>query len=199
MHRLLARLWRDDRGFSAAEFGLLLPILLMFSAGTIEYSRLILLTQKLQSSSFILADLTARDKTLSEEQLENIFLAIDNIVQPFEFADEGKAIVSSVGVDSSDQTVINWQRSGSGALSATSELGSEGGTADLPDDWTSARARRSSRPRSSSTSSRSSASAWRPGSSTRSPSTSRGSAPSTRSSPDPAPVGRQICPSGAKV
>ena len=134
MHRLLARLWRDDRGFSAAEFGLLLPILLMFSAGTIEYSRLILLTQKLQSSSFILADLTARDKTLSEEQLENIFLAIDNIVQPFEFADEGKAIVSSVGVDSSDQTVINWQRSGSGALTATSELGSEGGTADLPDD-----------------------------------------------------------------
>ncbi len=112
----------------------MLPILLMFSAGTIEYSRLILLTQKLQSSSFILADLTARDKTLSEEQLENIFLAIDNIVQPFEFADEGKAIVSSVGVDSSDQTVINWQRSGSGALSATSELGSEGGTADLPDD-----------------------------------------------------------------
>jgi Flp pilus assembly protein TadG len=134
MAHLVSRLWRDDRGFAAAEFGLILPILVMFSAGTIEYSRLILLTQKLQSGSFILADLTARDRTLSEDQLDNIFLAIDNIVQPFEFDVEGKAIVTSVGVNSSNQPIVNWQRSGSGTLTATSELGSEGGTATLPPD-----------------------------------------------------------------
>ena len=107
----------------------------MFSAGTIEYSRLILLTQKLQSGSFILADLTARDRTLSEEQLDNIFLAIDNIMQPFEFDVDGKAIVTSIGVTTRNhQPVVNWQRTGSGALVATSEVGSEGGTASLPAD-----------------------------------------------------------------
>ncbi len=134
MRRLLTRLWRDRRGISASEFGLVLPILVMFSGGTIEYSRLIMLTQKLQSGSFILADLTARDRTLSEDQLSNIFLAIDNVIQPFEFSTNGKAIVSSIGVNSSSNPVVNWQRSGSGTLVSTSEIGTEGGAATLPDD-----------------------------------------------------------------
>jgi hypothetical protein len=134
MRGLLTLLRRDTRGIAASEFALILPILVLFSAGPIEYSRLILLTQKLQSGSFILADLTARDRTLSEDQLENIFLAIDNIIQPFEFDAEGKAIVSSVGVDASDDLVVNWQRTGPGALAATSEIGSEGDEATLPAD-----------------------------------------------------------------
>ncbi len=134
MTRLFARLGRDRRGIAATEFALILPILVLFSGGTIEYSRLILLTQKLQSGSFILADLTARDRTLTEGQLDNIFLAIDNVVQPFEFDASGKAIVTSIGVDASNHPVVNWQRSGSGALAATSELGSPGHAAALPDD-----------------------------------------------------------------
>ena len=188
MRGLLTRLRRDTRGIAASEFALILPILVMFSAGTIEYSRLILLTQKLQSGSFILADLTARDRTLSEEQLENIFLAIDNIIQPFEFDAQGMAIVSSVGVDASDDLVVNWQRTGPGALAATSEIGSEGDEATLPADPRHLRrARRSSPPRSSTRSRRSSASGWRRGSSTGSPTTSRASGRWRRSCPDPAP------------
>ena len=46
--------------------------------------------------------------------------------------------------------MVNWQRIGSGALAATSEIGERGrGTPTLPDDLDIARARRSSRPRSS--------------------------------------------------
>ena len=84
----LTRLWRDTRGFTAAEFGLILPILLLFSVGTIELSRLILLTQKLQSGAFTLADLTARykDEDMDSDRLADIFLAIDQVIQPFEFA-----------------------------------------------------------------------------------------------------------------
>ncbi len=136
MHRLFPQLLADRRGIAAMEFALILPILVAFSAGTIEFSRLLMVTQKLQSGSFILADLTARDRTLNEEQLGNIFLAIDQVVQPFDFATDGKAIVTSIGVDASNDPVVNWQRSGSGALTATSEVGSPGGAADLPDDLT---------------------------------------------------------------
>jgi Flp pilus assembly protein TadG len=134
MRALATRLRRDIRGVAAAEFALLLPILILFGAGTIEYSRLILLTQKLQSGSFLLADLTARDRTLSEDQLTNIFLAIDNVIQPFDFAASGRAIVTSIGVDAADDPVVNWQRAGSGALAATSDIGAEGGAAALPPD-----------------------------------------------------------------
>jgi Flp pilus assembly protein TadG len=135
--RLVRRLLRDRRGIAASEFALILPILVMFSAGTIEYSRLILLTQKLQSSSFILADLTARDRTLTTAQLDSIFLALDNIVQPFPFDVEGKAIVTSIGYSSAaKKAVVNWQRSGAGELAATSEVGEAGKEATLPADLT---------------------------------------------------------------
>lgn len=132
----LVRLARDARGFSAAEFGLILPILLLFCVGTIEFSRLILITQKLQSGSFILADLTARDRTLSTEQMRNIFLALDNVVQPFEIETSGRAIVSSIGVDADDDPVVNWQCGGSGSLDAESLIGSAGGDAALPGELT---------------------------------------------------------------
>ena len=88
MRRLISRLGRDTRGVSAMEFALILPLLVMFSAGTIEYSRLILATQKLQSGAFTLADLTARydDDDMDAELLADIFLAIDQVIQPFDFA-----------------------------------------------------------------------------------------------------------------
>ena len=116
MRHLIARLARDRRGIAATEFAL------------------ILLTQKLQGGAFILADLTARDRTLSEGQLANIFLAIDNIIQPFDFDADGRAIVSSVGVNAANKPVVNWQRLGSGELTATSEVGTQGALATLPDD-----------------------------------------------------------------
>lgn len=135
MRRLFARLRRDLRGVAATEFALMLPILVLFSAGTLEYSRLIMLTMKLQNGSFILADLTARDKTLSAGQLDNIFLALDNVIQPFPFDTDGKAIVTSVGYDSvGKKPVVNWQRSGAGALTAASQVGETGKVATLPAD-----------------------------------------------------------------
>jgi hypothetical protein len=109
MRALVSRLLRCDRGVSALEFGLILPMLVIFSAGTIEYSRMILLTQKLQSGAFILADLTARDKTLSTDQLADIFLAIGEVIRPFDFAESGQATITSIGADEDDALILNWQ------------------------------------------------------------------------------------------
>jgi hypothetical protein len=109
MRALVSRLVRDRRGVSAMEFALILPMLVMFSAGTIEYSRMILLTQKLQSGAFILADLTARDKTLETDQLEDIFLAIGEVIRPFDFDGNGQATITSIGADEDDELILNWQ------------------------------------------------------------------------------------------
>ena len=137
MGRALPRLFACDRGVAAMEFALILPILVLFSAGTIEYSRLILLTQKLQSGAFILADLTARDKTLSTEQLGHIFLAIDEVIKPFEFSGNGHAIVTSLGADEHDDLEVNWQCGGAGTLDVDSELVDGGGALiELPGDIT---------------------------------------------------------------
>jgi hypothetical protein len=89
--------------------------------------------QKLQNGAFILADLAGRDQTLSEDQLDNIFIALTNLIEPFEFAESGSAIVTSVSGDSTGHADVNWQRSGAGALEATSAVGAPGEEASLPD------------------------------------------------------------------
>ena len=137
MRALLARLRACNRGTSAVEFALILPVLVMFSAGTIEYIRPVLLTHKLQSGAFILADLTARDKTLSTDHLGDIFLAIDQVIRPFEFSGNGHAIVTSLGADADDVPIVNWQCGGAGTLDVESELVDEDGELiELPGDIT---------------------------------------------------------------
>lgn len=132
MRSLVFRLLRETRGVSALEFALIAPVLIALAIGTIEFGRLIMLSFKLQNGSFILADLAARDRTLSEGQLANIFLAIDKVIEPFEFAASGTAIVTSVTGNAVDTPIINWQREGSGALPETSAIGAPGEEADLP-------------------------------------------------------------------
>ena len=96
MRRSFRRIWQNTRGVTSLEFALILPVIAILAAGTIEFGRLVILTQKLQNGTFILADLAARDKTLSVGQLDSLFLALDNIIQPFDFDTEGTAIVTGM-------------------------------------------------------------------------------------------------------
>jgi Flp pilus assembly protein TadG len=134
MRRNPLAILRDTSGVTAIEFALVLPVMLLLAAGTIDFGRLLLVTQKLQNGTFILADLTARDKTLTQCQMDNIFLALDNIIRPFEFLQSGTAIVTSVGVNGAGDPVVNWQQIGAGELDATSTVGAIGEEATLPDE-----------------------------------------------------------------
>jgi hypothetical protein len=131
----LARLRADEWGVSAVEFALILPVLVGFAIGTMEFGRLILLHQKLQNGAFILADLTARerDETLSVGSVEQIFLALDDLLEPFDVGANGRAVVTSVVGNEDEEPVIRWQLSGAGTFSVASQLGEEGEVADLPD------------------------------------------------------------------
>ena len=132
MASFLRRLRRDRSGMSAVEFALMMPIFMVLGAGVIDFARLILISQKLQSGTFIVADLAARDKTLSEAQVDDIFLALGNIIEPFDLTTRGTAHVTSVvGVAGTDPEV-RWQRTGAGTLVAPSEIGVEGGVATIP-------------------------------------------------------------------
>ena len=133
MRSFFSRLRGDERGVSALEFALILPIMVMFSAGTIEFGRLILLTQKVQNGAFIVADLTARDKEICQGELDSIFLALNDLLSPFDVATNGQAVVTSLKGDADAQPIVQWQRAGAGTLDAESHLGAVGDIAPLPD------------------------------------------------------------------
>lgn len=129
-------LLRDVRGVSALEFALILPLLVLFSAGTIEVSRLILLTQKLQSAAFTLSDLTARiadDDVNRAQTMHNVFLGIEQVILPFDFSAHGQSVVSAVRAPVKDNTpIVDWQCLGTGSLAVGSEIGQTGLSAALP-------------------------------------------------------------------
>ncbi len=135
--KILRRLRRNTDGDSAIELALILPVLSGLLCGSMDMGHLMLLTQRVQNGAFILADLSGRDQTLCEDQITDIFHAMDDLLKPFSFDEDGMAIITSVsgitptagGVESQ----INWQRTGGKSLAAESNVGTKvGGEATLP-------------------------------------------------------------------
>jgi Flp pilus assembly protein TadG len=138
--RQIGRLARSARlrcsaGNVAVEFALAVPVLLFLMLGSAEMGRFVLLYQKMDQVATTVSDLISRAETISESQITDIFTAADQVAEPFDFADLGVVIVSSVTNPDGTGPVIAWQRSGGGAYSAASKLGVEGDTPALPADF----------------------------------------------------------------
>jgi Flp pilus assembly protein TadG len=117
----------DRRGVTAVEFALVAPLMLSVAMGLIELGRFALLTMKVQHASSTLADLASRDQTLSATALSDLFNAARHIMEPFDVASSGRAIVTSFGIPLGQQSArIYWQSSGVGTYAAGSGIGQTG-------------------------------------------------------------------------
>ena len=114
VRRLLLRFIADRRGVAASEFALILPVLVLLLFGTVEIGNAVLLDRKVTAAAQTAADLVAQQKVVTEEDLANIWLAIDNIIAPFNTADTTYHIVSMIADDDGD-TSIDWQEHRGGA------------------------------------------------------------------------------------
>jgi Flp pilus assembly protein TadG len=135
MHALIRRFLRqDDSGIAAVEFALVLPVMILFSLGLAEVGRFALLNLKLQHAANTMADLASRDEQLSVAAVTSMFNATQHIVQPFDIGNQGKVILSGVGVDAGKPPMIFWQQQGAGKLGEKSRIGDVGKTATVPKD-----------------------------------------------------------------
>lgn len=110
------------------ETALILPILIVLFAGTIEISMLFLARQTLSKLSAQTADMIAQSEiTLRESDINDVFAAMDFIAGSQPLRESGRVIVSGViGTDQSPTAnEIAWQRC-VGALESASDLGAEG-------------------------------------------------------------------------
>jgi Flp pilus assembly protein TadG len=128
------RFGRDRRGATLVEFALVVPVLTFITLASIELGRYALLNQKLNNAATSLAELAARDGSITVAQLDSMFAIVPNLTQPYDFPNEGVAIVTSITAQVDDVPEVAWQRSGGGALVASSLIGVPGGSATIPAD-----------------------------------------------------------------
>ena len=126
---------RCQAGNVAVEFALAVPVLLFLMLGSAEMGRFVLLNQKMDRVATTVSDLVSRAETISESQIADILTAADQVAEPFDLSDLGVVIVSSVTNADGTGPVIAWQRSGAGVYVGASQLGAQGDTPVLPDDF----------------------------------------------------------------
>ena len=123
----------DERGTALVEFAMVLPILLSLLLTGIEVGRYVLLNLKLQHASYIMGDIVSRDEDMTNCDLDGLFGAIEQAVQPFEFDANGVVIVSGISKRSTQNNPkVRWQRSGAGSLSHASTYSAPVSNANLP-------------------------------------------------------------------
>lgn len=120
------------------EFALVLPLLLVLCFGGFELSRFILISHKLEKAAYTVTDVVAQQTSITTAQLGNIMSAASEIMQPYDFRENGVIVLSSVYQSGSvNPPTVKWQYTGGGSLSgAASKVGYVGGYATLPSGLT---------------------------------------------------------------
>ena len=133
---LRQRFLGDRRGAILVELAVALPVIVAIIIGGFDTGRYVLLHQKMNRAAATMADLVSRPTSISEAEIDIMFSAASELLQPYDLTTRGRVIVSSVSKESGGTEVIDWQHAGGGSLTASSEIGIAGGAPTLPDGFT---------------------------------------------------------------
>lgn len=109
MIRFLKRLGRDRRGVSAVEFALIAPAMIAFYFGLAEITQALLAERRTGHAASAIGDLVAQSSSVSNSELDEIFLIADMIMKPYS-ADTLKIRVSSLSKDSAGKLTVDWSK-----------------------------------------------------------------------------------------
>lgn len=126
---------RNHRGVAMAEFALMLPVLMLLTAGSFEVARYALMTQKLDRIAATLSDLIARStiEDITEVEISNIIDSALYMAQPFDISGDNMIILTSVQGRAGEAPEILSQRVSGSITGYSSNIGDTvGGDASLP-------------------------------------------------------------------
>ena len=105
----LRALAQDRRGIALIEFALSLPVLLLMLLGCFTYTNGMNCSRKLTITTRAIADLTARQNTVTQASLDDILAVDQPLMAPFGNAN-AHGRVSQITVDSSGRATVSWSR-----------------------------------------------------------------------------------------
>jgi len=125
MYLRLIGLMNDQRGVSAVEFAMLLPLMMTMYLGTVEVSQGVAINRKVTITARTLGDLVTQSTSVNTADLANVMAASSAVMTPFPTATL-TAKVSAVDIDGAGAAKIAW----SYALNTTAR--SKGSTVTVP-------------------------------------------------------------------
>jgi Flp pilus assembly protein TadG len=121
---------------AAVEFALTLPIWVALLLGAGDGCYCLMANEKTDRIAYTVTDIVCQYQTLSKANLNDILTAAAQLMQPLTFGANGVVIVSSVFQPATGSPIIEWQYSGGGSLSKSSQIGATNGAAILPNGLT---------------------------------------------------------------
>jgi Flp pilus assembly protein TadG len=116
----LRRLAGDERGVSAVEFALLLPLMLTLYFGAVEISQGIAADRKVTLTARSIGDLVSRATSITNADMTNSLNAASAVMSPYPVTNL-KLTVSSVSINAEGVATIKW----SDALNGTARVPGE--------------------------------------------------------------------------
>lgn len=133
------QLCADRSGIAYIEFGISLPFLMFLLMGSIEMTRFILVSQKVEKTAMTISNSVAVGSTISTSDLNNIVYAAIAVMKPYSFGSNGYVIISSVAQTGTysvnNPPIVKWQYASSGTTGSwtqSSKIGQVTQTAALP-------------------------------------------------------------------
>lgn len=125
LRRRLTGCAQDERGVSAVEFALLLPLMVTLYLGGVEVSQGLTIDRKVTLAARTVADLAAQTDKIPSGEMTNILNASTAVLLPYPIS-AAKVTVSQVLIDADGNATIDWSETKNGTARA------QGSTVTLP-------------------------------------------------------------------
>jgi Flp pilus assembly protein TadG len=98
---------RDQRGVSAVEFAMLLPLMITLYLGSVEISQGVGIDRKVTLTTRTVADLASQVSSINNADMTNLLNASSSVVAPYDVS-KLKVTVSAVTIDANGTAKIAW-------------------------------------------------------------------------------------------
>jgi Flp pilus assembly protein TadG len=130
----ICRLARDERGVSAVEFAMLLPLMLTLYLGSVEISQGIAADRKVTLTARTVADLVSQTTSINNAEMLNSLNASSAVMAPYPVGNL-KVTVTSVKIDAEGKATVDWSDSLNGTPRAKGSSVTVPTALNVPNSW----------------------------------------------------------------
>jgi hypothetical protein len=104
---------RAKSGLAAVEFAFIAPLMILLFLGIVEGSNALAVSRRVSLAVNTLADLASQESQLSPDQLDDLFIGVEQIIAQGDIAATIRIVSLAVDPDT-DEVVVRWSRDNSG-------------------------------------------------------------------------------------